>query len=138
MSSNAKKRRYPFSRTRVYISAVTSVLSVILAVLLLQGNLIHFLYYFICTLLIAPAIFVFNVRFLIAKASKPSREKILPTEKGASQWKTLLLLFGILIVSMIVPLFLAQVLPPEIWFVLIISFTSGASIAEVLFYFHMR
>ena len=138
MSSRPKKRRYPHTSLRVYISAVTSALFVILAVLLLQSNLIYFLYYFICTFLIAATVFLLDIHFLLVRASKPSGEKILPTEKGASQWKAFLLLFCILLVSLIVPLFLAQVLSPEIWFVLIISFTSGTSIAEIFFYLRTR
>ena len=114
------------------------MLSVIMAVLLLLGKPIHFLLYCICTLFIALAVFVLDVRFLLVKVSAPSGEESPPTKKGASQWKPLLLLFGILLAALIIPLLLARILPPEIWFVLIVSLTSGASIAEMLFYFKTR
>ena len=138
MSPNPKKGKYPFTRIRVYLGAMTAVLSVILAVLLLLSKPIHFLFYCICTLLITLAVFVLDVRFLLVKASTPSGEESPSTKKGAPQWKPLLLLFGILLGSLIIPLLLARVLPPEIWFALIVSLTSGASIAEMLFYFQTR
>jgi uncharacterized protein (TIGR02246 family) len=53
-------------------------------------------------------------------------------------WKILMLVFCMLLAALFVPLFLAWVLPSEAWFVLIVSFTSGVSIAEVLLYLHMR
>lgn len=138
VSSKTKKGKYPYSRLRVYTSVATAVLSVILGVLLLESMPIFLLYYFICTLLIAAIIFALNFHLLFIRAPKPSEETILQTEKGASQWKALILLFCILLASLLAPLLLTQVLPHEIWFILIISFTSGASIAEIFFYLHTR
>lgn len=138
LSSEAEKKRYPFTKARVYVSALTAVLSAILAVLLLHGSLIQLLYYLICTSLIASAVFMLNVRVFFVKASRSSEERNVPTERRASQWKALLLLFAILLLSMIVPLLLTRVLSPEIWFIVLVGITSGASIAEISFYFHTR
>lgn len=132
VSSNTRKGRYPYTRPRVYISAATVVLSVILGVLLLGSKPIFLIYYFICTFLIAAIIFVLNLRLLSIRLPKPSEEK------GASQWKALILLFCILLAASFVPLLLAKLLSHEVWFVIIISFTSGASIAEIFFYLHTR
>jgi len=138
LSPEAKKRGYPFTKARVYTSVVTAVLSAILAILLLHGSLIQLLYYVICTSLIASAVFVLNVRIFLVKASRRSEERDIATERRGSQWKALLLLFSILLLSMIAPLLLTRVLGPEIWFIVIVGVTSGASIAEVCFYFHTR
>lgn len=132
VGSNTKKGRYPHTRPRVYVSAATVVLSVILGVLLLASKPIFLVYYFICTFLIAAIIFVLNLRLYSIRLPKSSEEK------GASQWKALILLFCILLAAALAPLFLAKLLAHEVWFVLIISFTSGASIAEIFFYLYTR
>ena len=138
MSPNTKRARYPYTRMRVYTSVVTFVLSIILVVLLLWNDLLHFAYYFISTLAVSSVVFLLEARFLSVAASRLSGESVSQAEKGASQWKRLLLLLAILLSSLIVPLLLAQFLTPEVWFVLLISFTSGASIAEIVFYVHTR
>lgn len=138
MSSATMKGRYPYARARVYISVATAILSVILTALLLGKTPVWLLYYSICTFLIAAIIFMLNVRLLSIRLLKFSREERLQTDKGSSQWKALILLFGLLLVFLFVPLLLTRVLPPEIWFIIMASFTSGASIAEIFFYLQTR
>jgi len=137
VNSNTRKGKYPYTRARVFISVATAALSVILAVLLLEGMPILLLYYILCTFLIAATIFMLNVRMLSIRM-KSLEEQSLQTEKGASQWKALILLFCMLLLFMFAPLLLTRVLSPEIWFIIIVSFTSGASIAEIFFYLKTR
>lgn len=138
MSSTTKKGRYPYTRARVYLSVATAILSMMLAVLLLGNTPVWLLYYSICTFLIAAIIFMLDVRLLSIRLLKFSEEERLQTDKGSSQWKALILLFGLLLVFLFAPLLLTRVLPPEIWFIIIASFTSGASMGEIFFYLQTR
>lgn len=136
LSSHIGKRKNSHGRLiGVYFSAITAVLSVILAVLVLQSSPILLVYYFISTFFITATVFVLRKRLFI-RTSKPSEEKSQQTKKSGS--KGLILLFFVLLAILVGPLFLAKILDPATWFILMVSLTSGVSITEIAFYFHTR
>jgi len=138
LSSNNRKRRfrYPPSKAGFYVSIMTVVLSVILAFLLWETPL-FLLYYFVSTFIIAVATFLLRTRLSRIKMSQA--EQTLPeTGKGAHRLKKLLLMFLALITLLALPLALAKVLDPYVWFTLLISFMTGLSVAEILFYLYTR
>lgn len=137
MTSKSPKGKYPFRMVGVYLSAASIVMSVALALLLLSDSPILLLYYFVLTFLIAVATFVLRIRVLPTGMPKASEKESLETQKKISGWK-ILLIFCMLIVFLIVPLLLAGFLEPYVWFILMVSLTSGLSIAEILFYLSTR
>ena len=69
MSSNPKKRppTYPFSKMRFYMSAVTTVLSVIFAVVILlprENSILWLSTYFVSMLVIVVATFKLRIHLL--------------------------------------------------------------------------
>lgn len=141
MKKKGKKRTYPSRMSGVYLSAIIVAWSVILAFLLLQNTLLLF-YYVSSASLIAAIVFLLKIRSLnrplFANAQRIQKKDSLQPEDERVSWKVLILVFMMLLAALFIPLFLAWVLPGEAWFVLIISFTSGVSIAEVLFYLYLR
>jgi hypothetical protein len=141
MSSRRRKGAYPSRMSGVYLSSIIAVWSVILALLLLQ-NVPLLAYYVLTTVIITASVFVLKMRLYtrpkLAEAPPDEEQILVKSEKRRGSWKMLLLVFCMLLTALFVPLFLAWVLPSEAWFVLIISFTSGVSIAEVLLYLYMR
>lgn len=137
MSSNIKKRKYPHRTSRFYLSTITAVLSVILALLLLQDPIL-LLYYFVSTFLITAIAFRLKIRLFPIRTPKHPENDLFQTEKNASTWRKLILMFFALLAFLFLPLFLVRVLDPYSWFILIISLASGVSIAEVLFYLYAQ
>jgi hypothetical protein len=136
-----RKGAYPSRMSGVYLSSIVAVWSVILALLLLQ-NVPLLAYYLLTTAIITASMFVLKMHLYtrpkLAETQTNKEQMSVKGEKRPGSWKTLMLVFCMLLAALFVPLFLAWVLPSEAWFVLIISFTSGISIAEVLLYLHMR
>jgi hypothetical protein len=99
-------------------------------------------YYILTTAIITASVFVLKIHLYTRpeRAEAPTNEDQVSVnnKKRLGSWKTLMLIFCMLLAALFAPLVLAWVLPSEAWFVLIISFTSGVSIAEVLLYLHMR
>ena len=139
MKLKAQKRRlrYPYGKNRVYLSAVLTVLSIILAFLLFWGRLLSFLYYLGLTAVLITVAVKLKTRFVYAEMRESSEERMSTTESKMQNWKALLILAGILIASMLLPLALAK-FHPEIWLIGVISYISGVSIAEVLFFLTSR
>ena len=139
MKLKAQKRRlrYPYGKNRVYLSAVLTVLSIILAFLLFWGRLLSFLYYLGLTAVLITVAVKLKTRFFYAEMRESSEERMSTTESKMQNWKALLILAGILIASMLLPLALAK-FHPEIWLIGVISYISGVSIAEVLFFLTSR
>jgi len=138
MSVEAQKKRirYPHGKVRAYFSATMTALSIILAILLLR-SLLSFLCYLGLTVVLVAAVLALKMHFFHARMSESSEEKESETESEMQSWKTLLLLFGILVISIFLPLLLAR-FHPEIWFISLISYISGVSVAEVLFFLITR
>ena len=134
-----ERRRYPYSKSRVYLSTIMTISSLILALtLLLEESILMLLYYFFFTIILTVATFLLKVRlyaFLM-------REKF-ETEKNQARidrtpWKALLLVFCMLIAFVTIPLLLAGFLSGVLWVILILGFTTGVSISEIVLYFHTR
>lgn len=118
------------------MSMTTVVLAVILAFLLLETPL-RLLCYFVSTFIITVATFLLRIRLSHIKMSQ--LEQTLPeTKKSAHGLKRLLLMLLALITFLALPLLLAKVLDPYVWFTLLISFMTGLSFAEILFYLYTR
>lgn len=113
-----------------------TVLSIILALLLLK-SLLSFLYYLGFTIVLVAVVLVLKMRFFYMEMPESSEEKLSETESKMQNWKSILILFGVLIISISLPLLLAR-FHPEIWFISLISYTSGVSIAEVLLFLITR
>ena len=138
MNSEAQKKRlrYPHGKSRVYLSATLTVLSIILAFLALR-SLLSFLYYLGLTIVLVAVVLVLKMRFFSVEMSESSDEESSETESKMQSWKSLLILFGVLIISILLPLLLAR-FHPEIWFIGLISYISGVSVAEILFFLITR
>lgn len=136
MKLNTGKRslQYPYSKNRVYMSAVIFLLSLVLAVVLLEGDLFLMLYYFISTIILTAATFLLKVRLYPLLTEEPAQTQLPEKEEKKTMWKTFLFTLSILIASFLIPLLLAGFLNPVVWFILTISFTSGVSISEMIFY----
>jgi hypothetical protein len=137
MSPKALKKgvRYPYSRIRVYWSAAIVVASIVLAILALK-NVILLLYYLLVTFLLVVVVFTLKMRY-ISRIFESQEEKLSETEDRASRWKSLLLLVTLVILFLLLPLFLAK-FHPEVWFLSLISYASGVSIAEVIFFWKTK
>lgn len=116
-----------------------AVLSLILALMmLLNESILMLLYYSFFTIILTVATFLLKIwlyPFLTTEKSETEKNQ---AEKDRTPWKAILLVFSILIVLIIVPLLLARFLTGPLWFILILSFTTGVSISEVAIYFHTR
>jgi len=135
VSSKARKRYtgYPHGKIRAYWSAAITVLSLILALLMLGDRSLSLLYYLVLTVLLTAAVLTLKMRFSRVKTRDPLGEDLSETESGGQRWRSLLMLFGMLIVFLLLPLLLAPV-HPEFWFISLISYTTSVSTAEVLFF----
>lgn len=131
IEAQKKRIRYPYGKVRVYLSATMTVLSIILAILLLE-NPLSFLYYLGLTIVLVAVVLALKMHFMHLKMPESSEEES-ETESKMQNRKALLVLFGVLIVSISLPLLLAR-FDPEIWFVVLISYVSGVSVAEILFF----
>jgi len=138
MNSKAQKKRlrYPHGKVRVYLSATLTVLSIILAFLALR-SLLSFLYYLGLTIVLIAVVLALKMLFFSVEMVEPSDEEPSETESKMQNWKSLMMLFGLLVICILLPLLLAR-FHPEIWFIGLISYVSGVSVAEVLFFLIAR
>jgi len=135
------KRGHPPTKARTCFNVVTAVLSVFLAVLLL-----HFypewpslyLGYFISTFVITAAAYLLRIRLSKIGEAELQENDSNKIEERHTPWKGFVSYFFVLLAFLFVPLLLAGVLDSKIWFILIISLTSGISIAEIFFYIRTR
>lgn len=138
MHLNIEKSRvkYPFSVSGVYTSVVITILSLVLVILLLR-DIFHLLYYLVSTIVITSAIFILKRNIFYPRLTRLKKDRAKTLEWGRRTWMLLILTFLGLIATLILPLLLAEILGPAVWFILIISFTTGMSVAEILLYLHM-
>lgn len=132
------KKKYPFGMRSVYLSSITVILSVILAVLLLHNSPMSLLLLIIFTSAITAIVFALRVRFLSIMFNKSTENSASQSEDTGGTWKVLVVLFGVLLALFISPLLLSRFLDPSIWVTLVISLSAGVSLAEVLFHLHIR
>lgn len=136
MQLNSKRQQYPFSRKRVFLSAIIVILSALLALPLLSIDLFLVLYYFIGTFLFTAVTFSLKRR-LYPKLDSGNAESD-DDEKGLSSWATFLITFFMLIGFIAIPMLLAGLLSGPAWFIVIVSFTSGVSLSEIILYLQSR
>ena len=130
-------KRYPYSESRVYLSAVIAGLSIILALALLLGQPILMIYYFLSTIIATVITFLLKRRLYTFISTDKNEEKTRENEER-TPWKALLLALLMSLAFLVAPLLLAQILSGTVWFIMIASFTSGVSISEIILYLQMR
>jgi len=121
------RMRYPHKMSAVYFNATTAILSAILAFLILDSPYTWLLLYSICTSIVTVIVFIFKNHLFQTQDSG----------EHTSTWKALLI-FLVFVACLFLPLLLAGILDPYIWFILLVSFTSGFSTSEVIFYLYTR
>ena len=136
MNNDAKKSEYPYSKSRIYLSVVLAVLSIVLALPLLPTPVL-ILYYLASTFVIATIVFILKRRYFYTKKTETHQGAANENSEKRISWKLLILLFSGIITIMVFPLFLAGA-HPYAWFILMISLTSGISISEIVLYVYMR
>lgn len=139
MYLNIEKSRvkYPFNISAVYTSLIITILSILLATFLLREPL-HVLYYLVFTSFITVATFILKRDVLYPRLTRSSKDRTKTLEGKKRTLMLLALTFLGLIATLILPILLTKVLDPAVWFTLIIGFTTGVSVAEILLYYHMR
>jgi len=129
-------RKYPANIAQLYLSVVTAVLSIALALMLLE-TLMLLLSYFITTFIVTAVTFFIKLH-LLAIGTREAPETDTQYPKRTPRWKAPILFFLLLIVCIFLPLFLAGFLNPYVWFIFMVSFTSGLSIAEILLHIYIQ
>jgi hypothetical protein len=82
---------------------------------------------------------IFVLRTRLSSIRMSQLEKASPeTEEGTHGLKTALLMVFALIAFLALPLFLAKLLDPYIWFTLLISSMTGYSLADIVFQLYTR
>lgn len=133
MDLDAKKRQYPYSKNRVFLSVIIAALSTFLALTLLLSDLNSVLTYFFSTFIFAAITFFLKKRlysYLITDDTQVENEN----ERKSAPWKMLLITFLMLIGFIAIPMLLAGFVTGVIWFIVVTSFTSGVSISEIILY----
>lgn len=121
----------------MYLSAVIAGLSMILALALLSGQPILTGYYFFSTIIFTIITFLLKKHLYTFILTDRSEEETRESEEH-TPWKAMLLIIFMSLASIVAPLLLAGILSGAIWFVMIVSFTSGVSISEIVLYLEMR
>jgi hypothetical protein len=132
-----RKKRYPHKISAVYLNVTTAILSTIIAFLILNSPYTWLLHYLIFTFVVTVIVFAFKIRLFQIQESGFSDSEEVTSGEHAMIWK-MLLVFLMLVGCLFLPVLLAGVLDPYIWFIFIVSFTSGVSVSEIVFYLHTR
>ena len=127
---------YPYGTGRVLWSATITILSVVLAILMLR-DLVSALYCVILTTILAVIVLAFKMRFLRTRLFESYEDELDETKIGSASRKPFLVLIVALFGVLLIPLLLAR-FQPELWFASLISYTSGVSVAEILFFLVTR
>lgn len=137
MNYKARKSKYPYPKSRIYLSVIITVLSLILVLQLLQTPAL-ILRYFASTITIATIIFILKRRYFYTKITETNQGVANESLEKRISLKLLILVFSVMIAVLTAPLFFAGFLDPYTWFILMVSLTSGISIGEILLYVYMR
>ncbi len=100
-------------------------------------ELISALYYVILTTFLAVIVLALKMRFSRTRLFESYEDEMDETQSSSPSRKPLLVLSVALFGVLLIPLLLAR-FQPELWLASLISYTSGVSIAEVLFFLITR
>ena len=134
VSPTTEKSQYPYSKNRVLLSALITILSTGLALTLLQYYLLWVLYYLLATLAITVITYVLKQRLYALMLTAQDNQTEDDKETKRSSWKSLLVAFVMLLGFVATPLLLAGFLDPTSWFILITGLMSGVSLSEIALY----
>lgn len=116
------------------MNTATAALSMILAFLILKDvDISLLLYYILSVVLMTATAFALKIRFSSAREHEEDLAKDYDEPIGL---RGLLILFCVLTFFILSPLLLARFLPSSVWFILLISFISGVSLSDLLFYLY--
>lgn len=130
-------KNYPYSENRVYLSAAIAGSSIILALALLFGQPLLLIYYALSTIAFTAITFLLKRRLYTSLMMDKDEEKTREVEER-TPWKALLLVLFVSLAFLIAPLLFAQIISGSVWVIMVVSFTSGVSISEVILYLQMR
>lgn len=131
MNLNSERKGKNLSKTSgVYLSAITIVFSVVLALLSLD-NPIFLAGYLVSTLSIAVITYLLRIYLSRLRTSEPYDNH---AERRPPGWKSFALILLILVAIFVFPLFLAGFVDPYLWFILMISLAAGVSISQIVVY----
>lgn len=119
---------------------MTAGSSIFIAILLLHAYAewpLLYMYFFVSTLIVATATYVLRIRFFRIGKAELQKDDFTKMEEKRAAWKAWMPFLLTLLAALLVPMLLSRVLDPKSWFILIVSLTSGISIAEIVFYFHV-
>jgi hypothetical protein len=113
------------------------VLSLILALVLLEGEAVLLLYYVAAAAVLTILAFFVKKRLYLSLISKEQQAET-DAEAPRGSWKNLLMAFVIMVLSLTFPLLLAGFLPPAAWFIVIVSFTTAMGASEIIIYMQSK
>jgi hypothetical protein len=128
---------YPYPKKRVYLSAAIAGLSIILASALFSNQSTLIIYYSVSTITFTVITFLVKKRLYTLILSGENEEKQ-DEDEDRAPWKAILIVLLMSLALFVAPLLLAGILSGLVWFMMIISFTSGVSISEIVLYLRMR
>jgi len=136
VNPDVNRKRYPYTKKRVFLSAIIAAISTVFALSLLFLDAALVCYYFFSTFVAVIITYFLKKRLypLLITENQASTDN--KTER--SQWKMLLIAFLILIGFIGLPLLLAGFLSGPSWFIVITSFISGVNISEIVLYIQAR
>lgn len=132
MNPDPNRTQYPYSRNRVFLSAVIAMLSTIFALTLLLSDSILVLQYFFATFIVVVITFFLKRRLYSYLVTGDQAETEDDTKR--SSWKILLITLLMLVGSIGIPMLSALFLSGPVWFIMITSFITGVSISEIIIY----
>ena len=139
LNAETKKKpiKYPFSKSGVYISVAIAILSVILILMLYSFVKDPFMLVWYVIFTIPMTLLIFRLKILLFSVDTPRQAKSdsLGENKGYGK-RRLILVFCLLVLAVVLPLLLAALLDPMMWFVSLVSFTSSVSISEIILYWY--
>ena len=141
LDTNRRRPKYPSGMLGVYTSVVLCILSVVLALLLLSDKPWTLLYYFGSSFFITAIVFEVKNHILSVRESKKNDSDMVQTkeeEQGGKRWGLLLITLLGSLSLIVIPLALAYFFDPVIWVILLVSLTTGVSVAEVTLYVYLR
>jgi hypothetical protein len=137
---SSPRKRYPYTKNRVYLSTAIAILSLLLSAMIFQTSQAsafqYILYLAVSTLIFTISTFEMKKRLYPIVTDSSSIQD--DSDGGLVTWKRLLLVFLMLIAPIALPLLLAGVLGGVAWFILMISFVLGVSLSEIIFYLNTR
>ena len=129
---DSKRKDKHISKTLgVYLSAITIVLSVILALLSLDSPIL-LIGYFVSTLSITTITYLLRTHLFHLRTTETDDNQV---GKSISGWRAFALILLMLIAIFVLPLFLAGLIDPYLWFIFMISLASGVSVSQIVVYF---